>query len=60
MKYLPLVLLMLSACSNMPSPLNDPYVSSWEKRCDYHGTWSYVWIYERGKELQASADRCKK
>ena len=50
---------IISACSKLPSPLNNPSISLWGKKCTTDGEWSYVWIHERDKELQAKAENCK-
>jgi len=57
-KYLIPVALLLSACSYLPEPLNDPYVSEFGKKCN-EKTWSYIWIYKRGENLTASEEQCK-
>ena len=57
MRYLPIAFFLLSACSYMPEPLNNPKVSYWGKKCN-DNSWSYVWINSRDKELQANKDKC--
>ena len=57
MRYLPLALILLGACSYMPEPLNDPQVSTWGKKCN-DNSWSYVWINNRGEDLKANKDKC--
>ena len=59
MKLLYLILpLVLISCSYMPEPLDNPKVSYFGKKCG-DGMWSYVWIYDRDKELRASKENCK-
>ena len=59
MKLLYLILpLLLISCSYMPEPLDNPKVSYFGKKCS-DGMWSYVWIYDRDKELRASKENCK-
>ena len=58
MKSLHLILpLLLISCSYMPEPLDNPKVSYFGKKCG-DGMWSYVWIYDRDKELRASKANC--
>ena len=49
---------LLSACSFMPKPLNNPAVSTLGKKCTTSGHWSYVWIHDRDVELRASNEYC--
>tara|TARA_B100000287_G_scaffold416823_1_gene451955 strand:+ start:1009 stop:1218 length:210 start_codon:yes stop_codon:yes gene_type:complete len=49
---------LLSACSFMPPPLNDPHVSTFGKKCN-EKVWSYIWITKRGENLTASEENCK-
>ncbi len=58
MKYLIPLALLLSACSYLPEPLNDPHVSTFSKKCN-ETTWSYIWITKRGQNLTASEEKCK-
>jgi len=52
------ILLLLSACSYLPEPLNDPKISTLGKKCNEE-VWSYVWIYKKGQNLTASEEQCK-
>ena len=58
MKYLIPLALLLSACSYIPEPLNDPHVSTFGKKCN-ETTWSYIWITKKGQNLTASEEKCK-
>ncbi len=58
MRRLLFILPLLTACSYMPEPLNDPQVSTLGKKCNEQ-TWSYIWIYKRGENLTASEKNCK-
>ena len=58
MKYLIPLALLLSACSYLPEPLNDPHVSTFGKKCN-ETTWSYIWITKKGQNLTASEEKCK-
>ena len=53
-----LLLFILSSCSYLPEPLNDPNISTFGKKCNEE-TWSYIWIYKRGQDLTASEEQCK-
>ena len=58
MKYLIPLALLLSACSYLPEPLNDPQISTLGKKCNEE-TWSYIWINKKGQNLTASEENCK-
>ena len=58
MRRLLFILPLLTACSYMPEPLNDPQVSTLGKKCNEQ-TWSYIWIYKKGQNLTASEKKCK-
>ena len=53
-----LLLFILSSCSYLPEPLNNPYVSSFGKKCNEE-TWSYIWIHKQGQNLTATEEQCK-
>jgi len=52
------IALLLSSCSYLPEPLNDPYVSTFGKKCNEEA-WSYIWIHKKGQNLTASEEQCK-
>ena len=58
MRRLLFILPLLTACSYMPEPLNNPQVSTLGKKCNEQ-TWSYIWIYKKGQDLTASEKKCK-
>ncbi len=49
---------LLSACSFMPKPLNNPAVSTLGKKCTVSGHWSYIWIHDRNEKLRVSKEYC--
>ena len=53
-----ILLFVLSSCSYMPEPLNDPVISSFGKKCNEEA-WSYIWIHKKGQNLTASEKNCK-
>lgn len=53
-----LLLFILSSCSYLPEPLNDPAVSTFSKKCNEEA-WSYIWIHKRGQNLTATEEQCK-
>ena len=50
------VALLLAGCSAIP-PMDNPDIS-FGRRCSDNGTWSYVWIYDESKGLNASKEKC--
>lgn len=54
-KYLPIALL-LAGCSAIP-PMDNPKFS-FGRKCSDDGNWSYVWIYDKNKGLNASKEKC--
>ena len=53
-----LLLFILSSCSYLPEPLNDPAISTFGKKCNEEA-WSYIWIHKRGQNLTATEEQCK-
>ena len=48
--------LLLAGCAAIP-PMDNPDIS-FGRKCSDNGTWSYVWIYDEDKGLNASKEKC--